>query len=156
MSKEKPSPDFADTAVDLLPPHAGARGIEIQYRLEGRGPRDETMLEIWTMNRIYRVDATMTCFAVLDRETGKLDATTKLVGSILSGGQARPDEDVVDIFYPFPVPGSAAFFKERDSVRVVGRTSLVERVVLCVHKMRLRHGGVDVHADMFTGRFGAR
>jgi hypothetical protein len=113
------------------------------------------MLEIWTQNRIYRVDAAMTCLEVRDRATGKPDPEPKLVGALLTGGQTRPDEDVIDIYYPFPVPGSSAYFKDRNSNSVLGRTSPVERVVLCLHKVRMRQGVLDVQQDLSTGRFGA-
>jgi hypothetical protein len=113
------------------------------------------MLEIWTKNRIYRVDAALTCLEVRDRETGKADTEPTLLGSVLTGGQTRPDDDVIDVYYPFPVPGSSAYFKDRNSNKIVARTSPVERVVLCLHKVRLRQGVLDAQPDMSTGRFGA-
>jgi hypothetical protein len=134
-----------------------AQGIEVEYVLAVPGPRDKTMLEIWTKNRIYRVDATMTCLEVLDRHTGKPDSDLRLVGAQLSGGQSRrPDDDVVDLYYPFPVPGSSAFFSDRNTMKVLGRTSAIERVVLRLHKMRVRAGELDAQWDSMTGRFRAR
>jgi hypothetical protein len=145
------------TTAPLRPGPPTAHGIEVEYRLAGPGPRDKTMLKIWTKNRIYRVDATMTCVEVFDRRTGKPDSDARLVGSLLSGGQARrPDDDIVDLYYPFPVPGSSAFFTDRATMRVLGRTSAIERVVLRLHKMRVRQGELDQRWDSVTGRFRAR
>jgi hypothetical protein len=150
-------PDDDTTTVPFHPRSARAQGIEVEYCLAGPGPRDRTMLEIWTKNRIYRVDATMICLEVLDRASGKPDPDVRLVGSQLSGGQARrPDDDIVDLYYPFPVPGSSAFFTDRNSMKVLGRTSAIERVVLRLHKMRVRQGELDAQWDSFTGRFRAR
>jgi hypothetical protein len=151
-----PADDDAPT-VPVQQRPAPAPGIEVEYRMAGPGPRDRTMVEIWTKNRIYRVDPTMTCHEVVDRSTGKSDPDLRLVGSQLSGGQTRrPDDDVVDLYFPFPVPGSSAFFSDRKSMKVLGRTTAVERVVLCLYKMRVREGELDLRADSRTGRFRAR
>ena len=150
-------PDADETTTPYQPRPPRAQGIEVEYRLAGPGPRDRTMLEIWTKNRIYRVDATMVCVEVLDRATGQPDKDVRLVGSQLSGGQARrPNDDVVDLYYPFPVPGSSAFFSDKTSLKVLGRTSSIERVLLRLHKMRVRQGELDAQWDSFTGRFRAQ
>jgi hypothetical protein len=142
------------TTLPFHPPRPRAQGIEVDYRLAGPGPRDRTMLEIWTKNRIYLIDSTMICLEVLDRRTGQPDEDLRLVGAQLSGGQARrPDDDVVDLYYPFPVPGSSAFFSDSKSMKVLGRTSAIERVVLRLHKMRVRQGELDPKFDSMTGRF---
>ena len=152
-----PPPDDETTTTPFVARPPRAQGIEVEYHLAGHGPRDKTMLEIWTKNRIYRVDASMICLEVLDRGSGKPDADIRLVGSHLSGGQARrPDDDIVDLYYPFPVPGCSAFFSDKNTMKVLGRTSAIERVVLKLHKMRVRQGELDSQWDGFTGRFRAR
>jgi hypothetical protein len=152
-----PADDDDTTTVPIHTRQPRAAGIEVEYCLAGPGPRDRTMLEIWTKNRIYRVDATMMCSEVLERATGKPDKDNRLVGSQLSGGQSRrPDDDIVDLYYPFPVPGSSAFFSDKNSMKVLGRTSAIERVVLRLHKTRVREGELDAQFDSFTGRFRAK
>ncbi len=151
-------PDAEETTTSPFPPGPPrAQGIEVEYCLAGSGPRDRTMLEIWTKNRIYRVDATMICLEVLERGSGKPDTDVRVFGTQLSGGQTRrPDDDVVDLYYPFPVPGSSAFFSDRTSMKVLARTSSIERVVLRLHKMRIREGELDEQWDSLTGRFRSR
>jgi hypothetical protein len=132
-----------------------APGIDVEYTLDRAGSRDRTMVEVWTKNRIYRVDASLKCIAVVVRDTGEPDTETRLIGAHLSGGESRrSEEDVIDLFYPLPVPGCVAVFNDTTKYRkVMGHTTRVERVVLRVHKTRVRGGEADESWDSVTGRF---
>ena len=155
-------PQGTDTDVTPFEPQSRkmgrAPGIDVEYKLDRVGSRDRTMVEVWTKNRIYRIDASLTCIAVLMRDSGEPDSETQLIGARLAGGESRhEDEDVMDLFYPLPVPGCAAVFNDTSKYRkVLGHTSKVERVVLRVHKTRVREGEVDESWDSVTGRFRAQ
>lgn len=89
-------------------------------------------LEIWTQNRVYLVDSTLTCVEVVDRSTGQRDPRHAVLGTKLVGGQRRYDKTIHQS-KPFPVPGTEAVF---DKPASAGRrvpalvTSKVERTVL--------------------------
>lgn len=86
-------------------------------------------LEVWTRNRIYMIDANMTCIEVCDRKTGIADAAHQVLGARLTGGQRRYGK-TMHISRPFPVPGTEAVFQRDGVSRPAGVTSKVERVVL--------------------------
>jgi len=134
---------------------ARAPGIDVEYVLDRAGARDRTVIEVWTKNRIYRMDATLKCIAVVMRETGEPDSDARLVGAQLAGGETRRSEEgLVDLYYPLPVPGCYAVFNDTTRYRkIVGHTSRVERVVLRVRKARVRDGEADESWDSVTGRF---
>jgi hypothetical protein len=93
-------------------------------------PRASTvMLEIWTLNRLYLVDADMICTEVVDRKTGTRDLKHANLGCRLGGGQRRYGK-TLHVSRPFPVPGTEAVFERLDKKRSSGVTSKVERVVL--------------------------
>jgi hypothetical protein len=97
-------------------------------------------LEIWTKNRTYHVDITMTCIGVVRRDTGLQDERSDCVGARLGGGQTRRG-DVADLCYPLPMPGTEAVFELVEGTRKkLLVTSLVERVV-----MRIGSTQVDPH-----------
>lgn len=99
--------------------HAGVISADAPYRA----------LEIWTQNRVYLVDSTMTCVEVRDRKSDAADPKHSVLGARLVGGQRRYGK-TLHVARPFPVPGTEAVF-ERDGKRTpAGVTSKVERVVL--------------------------
>lgn len=153
-----PSIDTPDGGVDRpkLPP------IEIEYVHETDLAAARTtrwsMLEIWTRNRIYHVDSSMNCIAVVNRATGQGEPNHSLNGSKLTGGERRSKSaQAVEIYFPFPMPGTEAVFRnEAKRNACYGHTSTIERVVLRVRKLRV--GSVDSTQafDEVTGRFTVR
>lgn len=131
-------------------------GIEVEYVLatSNTPSRERVYLQIWTRNRLYTVSAAMLCVAVIDRETRKADPSSRLLGAKLSGGETIRSDGSIDLYFPLPVPGCAAVFADPEKQQKVGRTSEVERVVMRLHKMRVRPGAIDT--DNSTGRFRAR
>ncbi len=87
------------------------------------------MLEIWTMNRLYLINADLICTDVIDRKTGQRDLHHANIGSKLGGGQRRYGK-TLHVARPFPVPGTEAVFERLDKKRASGVTSKVERVVM--------------------------
>lgn len=138
----------------------GAPGIEVEY-LRDASPDaiarvPSPMLEIWTRNRVYHVDANMRCVAVISRHNNEPDVGHSLLNARLAGGQRRSKSaGAMEIVHPFPVPGTEAVFKHENRARdAYGQTSTVERVVLRIRKFRV---GAAVNAepawDDVTGRF---
>ncbi|MEI8258060.1 MAG: hypothetical protein WCJ30_20480, partial [Deltaproteobacteria bacterium] len=83
--------------------------IEVEYIHETDLAQARTaqwpMLEIWTRNRIYHVDTTMNCMAVIDRATGQIEPNHSLKGTKLTGGERRSKStQAVEIYFPFPMP----------------------------------------------------
>lgn len=147
--------DPGDTPIAPQSRKARAPGIDVEYVLDRPGSRDRTAFEVWTKSRIYHVDATLKCIAIVMRETSEPDADTRLVGAQLAGGETRRSEEgLVDLYYPLPVPGCIAVFNDTTRYRkIVGHTSRVERVVLRVRKARVRDSEADESWDSVTGRF---
>jgi hypothetical protein len=113
-------------------------------------------VEIWTRNRIYALDATMTCFAVIDRATGRAEATHSFVGARLGGGQRR-EGGYLRIAHPFPVPGTEAVFKLPTGKRgPFGQTSVVERVVLRIRVTTAALLQAEPAWDEITGKYNAQ
>lgn len=110
-------------------------GIELEYVHEAGTPALLTgpwrAIEIWTQNRIYGCDSTLTLRHVLDRATGSVDADHPALGARLLGGQVRDDEGkIVSVSHPLPGRGAAAFFASRRGKRlIVSETSAVTRVI---------------------------
>lgn len=103
--------DMREVGIDV--------GLEAPYRA----------LEIWTQNRVYVVDAAMTCIEVRDRKTNLPDPRHSTLGARLAGGQ-RQYGKTVHLSRPFPVPGTEAVFERPGKRTPAGVTSKVERVVL--------------------------
>jgi hypothetical protein len=133
-----------------LPPAAEARrsstrpgAIEVTYVEEtgGETRRTEgwTLCEIWTRNRVYHIDSSLACIAVISRETGRLEGAHPLRGARLTGGERRNKAaQLLEIFVPLPAPGTEAVF--RNDAKKHGsfaRTSTVEKVVLRVRHVRV-------------------
>jgi hypothetical protein len=131
-------------------------GIEVEYVLatSNTPSKERVYLQIWTRNRLYLVSASMLCVSVIDRETRKADPNARMLGAKLSGGETIRSDGSIDLYFPLPVPGCAAVFADPDKQQKVGRTSEVERVVMRLHKMRVRPGVIDT--ENVTGRFKAR
>ena len=131
-------------------------GIEVEYILatSSTPSRERTYLQIWTRNHLYHVSTAMLCVAVIDRHTRKADPESRLLGAKLSGGETVQPDGSLELYFPLPVPGCAAVFADPDKQLKVGRTSEVERVVMRLHKMRVRPGMIDT--ENVTGRFRAR
>ncbi|AKF09944.1 hypothetical protein [Sandaracinus amylolyticus] len=124
-----------DTLKDLIPDAPPVAPLEVVFDREmhqaGVISADVPYraLEIWTQNRVYMVDSTMTCCEVRDRHTGVEDKKHSVLGARLVGGQRKYGK-TLHVARPFPVPGTEAVF-ERDGKRTpAGVTSKVERVVL--------------------------
>jgi len=139
------------------PANARAPGIEIEYVLESRGSTFSAawpMLEIWTRNRIYYVDASMVCVQVTARD-GTLEPNHSLRGARLTGGERRQrDGSDAEIYFPFPLPGTEAVFRSAGKRNgSFGRTSTIERVILKARKMRVGPEESDSSWKEITGRF---
>lgn len=160
-SSRKPSSKGASgklTEADTIPMDGEAEAIkaewaqkpavEVELVHELRSPpyieKPWHMLEIWTQNRIYAVDANMRCIEVIDQASQKSDGEHGLLGARLVGGQHR-DGDRMHLSHPFPRPGTEAVFEQpaKGKATKFSQSSTVTRVVL-----RLRHvtigSGVEV------------
>jgi hypothetical protein len=90
--------------------------------------------EIWTMNRVYGLDATFKCIEVLDRTTGNLETDSTMIGARFGGGRRQRGNAVI-YSYPFPLAGAEAMFIRENKY---GCTSTVERIVVRVREFRVR------------------
>lgn len=155
-------------AVEAMPASPGqatvskkAPPIEIEYIRESDpsiSPSAAVVLEIWTRNRIYHVDANLQCVAVVNRSTGAPEEHHTLKGTRLTGGQRRSRSTMaIEIVVPFPVPGTEAVFKHTAKRGAqYGQTSTVERVILRVRKIVVGTAGAEPAWDEITGRFQLR
>ncbi|MFO0692975.1 MAG: hypothetical protein U0230_05425 [Polyangiales bacterium] len=125
--------------------HAPLVDIEIIHQM-GEGPPEAgplRTLEVWTLNTLYVMDASMVCIEVRDRNTGTPDPGNSFLGRRLVGGQ-RTEGDVIELSYPFPRPGTEAVF-ELDGGPIeglFGRTSTVVHVRLRMHLVTVAPQGV--------------
>ncbi len=166
VSPREPSPPPPREQAELPPelvgireliPRASSRetGIEVVVvtGAEASGRRPWRAAEVWTKNRVYGLDAAMTCFDVLERLTGKPELTHTMLNSRLGGGRLRTAEQV-RFSYPFPLPGMEAMFTQG---KKYGYTSMVERFVL---RIRVLNADSDDHLptwEEIAGRWhGAR
>lgn len=134
-----------------------ARTIEVEYvhetELQQAGAGSWEMLEVWTRNRIYHVNAEMVCVRVTRRATGESERENLLLGAQLAGGERKAKRgDVVEIYFPYPMPGTEAVFCGGKK-SAVSHTSTIERVVLRVRKMRVGEESTSSTWDDLTGRF---
>jgi len=147
MPDAPPLPRSAQTVVDDEPPAlsyqskpkaSDEQAVEIVVVREEAvrdAPRTPwRAYEIWTMNRVYGLDASYKCIEVLDRTTGKLETDNTMLGARFGGGRRQRGNSVV-YSYPFPLEGSEAMFI-RD--HKYGCTSTVERIVVRVREFRVR------------------
>lgn len=139
----------------------GAPPIEVEYIREtdtSISPTAAIVLEIWTRNRIYHVDANLNCVSVINRSTGAPEEHHTLKGTRLTGGQRRSRTSMaIEIVVPFPVPGTEAVFKHSGKRGAqYGQTSTVERVILRVRKIVVGTAGAEPAWEEITGRFQIR
>lgn len=117
-------------------------GIEVELVNETRKApfHDPTwrMLEIWTQNSIYAIDASMRCFDVIDRSSLRPLGEHALLGARLVGGQLETASGV-DLSHPFPLPGMEAVFERvmRGGVASFSYSSAVNRVVLRLRRVHV-------------------
>jgi hypothetical protein len=135
--------------------------LEVEYIRETDttiSPTAAVVLEVWTRNRIYHVDANLTCVDVINRSTGAPEAHHTLKGTRLTGGQRRSKSTMaIEIVVPFPVPGTEAVFKHPGKRGAqYGQTSTVERVILKVRKVVVGAAGAEPAWEEITGRFQIR
>jgi hypothetical protein len=98
-----------------------------------------TFCEIWTRNRVYHIDSTLLCIAVISRDTGRSETNHPLRGARLTGGERRNKAlQLLEIFVPLPAPGTEAVFRN-DAKKNGGfaRTSTIEKVVIRVRHVRI-------------------
>lgn len=139
---EAPIPPPAATEAPSEPVAEPRPAVEVEVRTV-KNPatlarRQLPTYELWTKNRVYNLDATMSCIEVIDLASGRTDKKHTLLGAQLVGGQMRtPDGN--ELSYPLPTPGSDAVFQKLDNkgrVRLV-MTSKVTRVILHVQLVRV-------------------
>lgn len=156
--------DGRDTLQDVFPEGAPPMPLEVVFARDtfavgqtGGVPDRYRALEIWTQNRIYVVDSTLTCMDVLDRATGASTPGHSLIGARLCGGQRKYGK-TLHVARPFPVPGTEAVFERAGSRQPAGVTSKVERVRLFIRvsSLVLEDQGAwdDVTASLLQPGFG--
>jgi hypothetical protein len=137
---------------------ATPEAIEVEYVDEsGVDAREQgpwTLYEVWTRNRIYHIDATLHCIAVITRSTGRAEASHPLRGARLTGGERRnKSSHLVDIFFPLPAPGTEAVFRsDAKKHGQFAKTSTIERVVLRVRRVRVATVAEGQAWDEILGR----
>jgi len=157
-TRREPVPALEPHCAQAPVPAAKARGIEIEYVLDVVGERDATFLEVWTRNRIYRINHVLVCTEILARAHGDSERASNTVGAALAGGErCEIERGEVHFYSPLPVPGSVAIFCDpRDRKRQIARTSIVEHVVLRLRKQTMSPGKANASPDDLTGRFAPR
>jgi hypothetical protein len=113
-----------------------------------------TLIEIWTRNRIYHVDPSLTCIAVVTRANGHAEAAHPLKGARLTGSERRnKNAQLVDIYFPIPLPGTEAVFRsDAKKHGQFAKTSTIERVVLRVRRVRVNTVAEGQAWDDLLGR----
>ncbi len=148
-------PATDSTVTNRAPP------LEVEYIRDTDAtmqPGSVVVLEIWTRNRIYHVDANMTCVDVINRASGAAETHHTLKGTRLTGGQRRSKSTMaIEIVVPYPVPGTEAVFKHPGKRGAqYGQTSTVERVVLKMRKLVVGAVAAEPAWEEITGRFQIR
>jgi hypothetical protein len=148
----------APTVVDSVPPPRSRASKPDEHPVEVLIVREEAVrdaprspwraYEIWTMNRVYGLDATFRCVEVLDRTTGKIDPESTMIGARFGGGRRQRGNAVV-YSYPFPLEGSEAMFIRENKY---GCTSPVERIVVRVREFRVRSVDAPPSWEELAGR----
>jgi hypothetical protein len=137
---------------ELVPRAQANTGIEIQVVREFQPAQKKPWraAEVWTKNRVYGLDSMMNCFEILDRSTGRPEASHSMLGSRLGGGRLRSAESV-RFSYPFPLPGMEAMFTQG---KKYGYTSMVERFVLRIRMLTTDEEHVPTWEEI-AGRWSA-
>lgn len=123
------------------PPAPGIDVMLVHDEAENKSDRGPwRALDVYTRNRIYSVDASMTCVEVVERATGRAEANHPFLGARLTGGQRR-ENDVLEITFPYPLPGTEAVFQKGSGRNPdFGTTSRVEQVVV---RVRVLHAPLN-------------
>ncbi|HEY3351977.1 MAG TPA: hypothetical protein VGQ83_01890 [Polyangia bacterium] len=113
--------------------------------------------EVWTRNRIYRMNASQVCLEVVDRETGDRQQHHSLLGKRLVGGQRKLGASVW-LCHPLPLPGSDAVFEQsaRAGRRSYVFTSAVDRVIVRVGSRVVPPSATEATWDALTAEPGAK
>lgn len=140
---------FDDKTQATFPPFVE---VELVYETGRPGMANEgwRSFEVWTMNRVYSCDWTMTCIEVVDRKTGAKVLDHSLLGCRLSGGQTQ-NQDAIEVCYPCPRPGCEAVF-ERPGRKGYVTTSQVSRVVLRLRVLTVPLQQMEPTWDDLTGQ----
>ena len=155
-SVRESSPPRLDQTLPDPPPAQKRPPIEVEF-IQQRGGASVPqsmwgMLDIYTHNRVYRINAQLVCIQVFDRATGKTHANHAMLGARMGGGQRR-DKRRVEISDPIPVPGMDVVFKQPGDGGKFGQTSRVERVVLRVRVSAWKTGEAEPDWQEITSQF---
>lgn len=119
------------------PPHGNAQGFpELEVVADRGGPElirgNWSAFMIWTQRRIYCLDGSLQCGAVLDRASFMPVLNHPVLACRLAYGQKRdPEGNIVQVTRPLPEVGCLAVFSAQVGNRVRwSETSPVVRVVL--------------------------
>ncbi len=125
--------------------------VELVYERGQAGMSTEQWkaVEVWTRNRIYVVDWTMTCIEVIDRKTSKPDPTHALLGAVLAGGQVQTEEGM-EMTFPLPRPNTEAVFEYHDARKGYVSTSTVTRVVFRLRVLTVPKANVEPTWEQLT------
>lgn len=138
-----PDIDQEETFVDAAPVFVtdrvsdpGLQIVVVKERAEtvSINPNRWRAFEVWTKNRVYGLDQSLTCIEVLDRRTAKVDADSKVLGYRLGGGRLR-EPSGVRYAYPFPLAGMEGMLGKGH--RQVF-TSRIERFVIRIRDLKAR------------------
>ena len=136
-------------------PWSRAPAVEVELVYERKSPpyvdRPWRMLEVWTQNRVYGIDATMRCVDVVDQGTQQVIPSHGLIGARLVGGQRREGEKM-HLSHPFPRPGTEAVFEQAAGrLSSFSHSSTVTRVVLRLRMITIGPGGQVPTWDEIVG-----
>jgi len=128
------------TLVDILPDAPEQPPFDVVFdrqMVDGSGAeasQQQPTIEVWTANSIYLIDASLTCYDVIDRATRSSDQKHKFVGTRLLGGQRKYGK-TMHTTKPFPMAGTEAVFARpapNGQPGPIRLTSRVERIALHV------------------------
>jgi hypothetical protein len=129
--------------------------IEIELVNEIRRPpaveKPWAMVEVWTQNRIYRIDVNMVCIDVVEIGSNASVHDHGLIGARLLGGQ-HVEEGTTFLSHPFPRPGTEAVFEQpRPAGGVMfSHSSTVTRVVMRLRQLSIVTGGAEPTWDQIA------
>ena len=131
---EGAAPEIVVVVIDEEAPESGSTLARAAY-------------ELWTRNRVYLLDAALTCLEVTCRDSGLAESGSRCRGTQLVGARRRVG-DAVEFWRPLPVPGSVAIFASNGRASLDSlTTSAVERVVVRQKVRRLPAYGVPMRGD---------
>lgn len=150
--------------VSPLPPPSiappGASGmpmpLEVLAVQDSISPRETlhpwVAVEVFTRNRLYRMNSLLRCVEVVDLQSGQEDLRHDLIGAVLAGGQ-RKRGGRMEISRPYPWPGSECVFEKREPGKRArfSRTSPVTRVVIRVQVLSVETDNAEPTWHEMTG-----